>query len=342
MSVNNFSFVVLTYNHEKYVIEHLESIKFLIEEFGAGIDFQVIIADDGSRDETVLLAEYWLSKNRDLFFDVLVLSERGNKGTCHNFTKFWPHVKTDYFKVTAGDDVYSCENMFHDFENVDQFDIVAGMPLTLVDGVISKSGFSVFNIVATNAIYRDSDYIERLRGIGFSNTPSMSYPVRLLGNEDVRDFVRSFSVTEDYPLHVRMAEVFRPLRFHQIDRVFVYYRRTEGSTYLIRRDDFNEDKARVFEYLTAGETRSWRKLLLRNRLFCYKLDGRFVRRVVNLSYYLYLLKVALNLPGILRSYSRFKVDVRRHQQHFDEVERRAAKVLIEFGVLPSIKGVCEK
>jgi hypothetical protein len=31
-----FTFVTITYNHEKYIIEHLESIKYQIENFSKG------------------------------------------------------------------------------------------------------------------------------------------------------------------------------------------------------------------------------------------------------------------------------------------------------------------
>ena len=69
--IQSFAFCVLAYNHEKYIVEHLESIKYLIEVHGAGIDFQIIVNDDCSTDKTLLLINLWLEKHRELFADII-------------------------------------------------------------------------------------------------------------------------------------------------------------------------------------------------------------------------------------------------------------------------------
>ena len=42
---DGFTFLALAYNHEKYIIEHLESIKYLVEKYGSGINCKIIIND---------------------------------------------------------------------------------------------------------------------------------------------------------------------------------------------------------------------------------------------------------------------------------------------------------
>src|SRR4051794_22561626 len=103
MTITNFTFIVITYNHSSYILEHLESIKYLIENFGNGIDVDLIIADDASQDDTFGLIEFWLKKTRHLFKTVTVLSDGINRGTCANLTRALQYLTTDYCKITAGD-----------------------------------------------------------------------------------------------------------------------------------------------------------------------------------------------------------------------------------------------
>ena len=103
---------MLSYNHENYILEHLESIKFQIKNFGAKYSIDLIIADDGSKDNSVYLAKLWISKNRFLFRSVSFTGKSINVGTCINYTNTWKKIKTTSFKITASDDVYSKENIF--------------------------------------------------------------------------------------------------------------------------------------------------------------------------------------------------------------------------------------
>ena len=68
MVVNNFSFLVFTYNHEKYIVDHLESIKYQIENYGIAIDVDLLINDDGSSDQTVHIVDSWINENQSLLY----------------------------------------------------------------------------------------------------------------------------------------------------------------------------------------------------------------------------------------------------------------------------------
>ena len=46
----------------------------------------------------------------------------------------------DYCKITAGDDVYSFENIFESISSFGSNDILSGVPLRLVDGELKKNG----------------------------------------------------------------------------------------------------------------------------------------------------------------------------------------------------------
>jgi len=318
-----FIFVVLAYNQEDYILEHLESIKYQIEKFGKGIDFKIIIADDGSADNTVDLASYWTSKNEHLFCECVFLADRKNKGTCDNFTKTWDHIDGDYCKVSAADDVYSQISLFDDLGLLDRCEIMSGLPLMLIDDKISLSRRMIYHMLATEIIYRNRDYLERLEKIHIDNTPNMLLPVKVYSNESLRSFVRKFFVTEDFPMHVRMAQEYAPLRFIQLKKILVFYRRTESSTYLVRKEHFNKDKVEVFNYMILNENNVFRRLLLKNRVFCYTMKNRLLSKVLNLSYYVYFIELLVHYSSVIRAFSEINPDISEYQAHMNTIAERA-------------------
>lgn len=322
-SINNFTFIVLTYNHTSYILEHLESIKYLILTHGDGIVIDIVIADDASRDNTVALTEFWLEQNSYLFRKVAVLSDGINRGTCKNLTHALENLVTDYCKITAGDDVYSYENIFLECKKIDGNHIISGFPLNLINGSIVNTRFELFNLFATNIIYEKSPYLTRLKRINFFNSPSIIYAASALLNKDITSFVDRYSVTEDYSLQIGMAEVYKPLKFVQVEKIFVYYRRTGNSTYLVKNTEFSRDKVALFNYMIQLESNILEKLLLRNRLFCYNLKSKYLKKVLNLNFYLYGFGILKNIILILKKIKRFDAKLDSHQTHYDAIAFKA-------------------
>ncbi len=319
----DFTFVVITYNHEAYVLEHLESIAYQICEHGQGCTFQLIIADDASKDQTLALVRHWLDQRHALFDDVQIHTEVSNQGTCHNYTKVWPQVRGDLCKLTAGDDVYSGENLLTEWRRLQHHNMSSGYPLHLTDGHLKWPMFFNLNMVASNRIYEHCDYMKRMLGISFSHTPSIIYSTCVLRDDSIRDFVRQFAVTEDYPLHVKMAERLSPLSFAQSPLIHIYYRRTAGSTYLVRSASFDKDKLAIFSYLRDHVARGFEQLLMSNRIYCYQLTGRWRRRLFNLNYIVYGAHAILQSLGILRDYSQLKPELEKHKLHYQTIRIRA-------------------
>lgn len=319
----DFTFVVITYNHEAYVLEHLESIAYQIREHGQGCSFQLIVADDASKDRTLALARHWLDQHAALFADVQIHTQATNQGTCHNYTKVWPYVRGDLCKLTAGDDVYSCENLLAEWRRLQHHDMSSGYPLNLIDGHLSWPTFFNVNMVASNRIYGRGNYMKRLLGISFNHTPSIMFSTRVLRDDVIRDFVRRFVVTEDYPMHVKMAERFAPLSFAQSPLVHIYYRRTAGSTYLVRSATFDKDKLAIFGYLRDHVARGFERVLMSNRMYCYRQTSRWKRRLLNINYLVYGVRAIMHALGILRDISRLRPQLEKHRLHYQAIRHRA-------------------
>ena len=64
---SSFAFLVITFNHRDYIVEHLESIKYLVKTYGSDIDVDLIVSDDCSLDNTSLLVDQWCVLNKSLF-----------------------------------------------------------------------------------------------------------------------------------------------------------------------------------------------------------------------------------------------------------------------------------
>jgi len=91
------SVVVPTYNHEKFISETLESI---ISQ-DAGFRFEIIIGDDGSKDETRNIINEYASNYPEIL--VPVIRER-NIGAQHNLNDLYLRARGKYISIQDGDD----------------------------------------------------------------------------------------------------------------------------------------------------------------------------------------------------------------------------------------------
>lgn len=326
MIKKKFVFAVFTYNHAKYILEHLESIKFIINNYGDGYEFKLVLGDDGSKDNTVQLVRFWLSLNEKLFSEVIIQADGKNRGTCANYTNLWKHIDSDLFKVTAGDDVYSNFNILAVAEKLKQRDFVSGIPLILEEGRLKRSRSLIFHLMAADIIYRSQSLLHRMKRICVVNTPSLFYHLKFLKDQDLYEFIRKFRVTEDFPMMVRIAETYPIVKFEQTTDVYIYYRRTSGSTYIIRGSDFANDKVDVFNHLSDLMDSVFDKILVKNRLFCFLNGSLLVRRLLNISYYIYVLKVLKSFIPIAKNYVAVDIDEQSHILHYEFIKGEAAKV----------------
>ena len=113
----DFTFISITYNQEKYILEHLESIKTVVQNYALGLQINFILSDDGSQDNTCEITEAWLQKNKFLFNKSLILRDGENHGTVRNCLRAIDNLETEHFKILGGDDLYLDKNLFELIEN---------------------------------------------------------------------------------------------------------------------------------------------------------------------------------------------------------------------------------
>jgi glycosyltransferase involved in cell wall biosynthesis len=320
---DGFTFLALAYNHEKYIIEHLESIKYLVEKYGSGINCKIIINDDCSNDRTIELIDRWLGQNSNLFHTVVKLYNKNNLGTCASLINMLSHVDTAHLKLTACDDIYSFENIFECMALEDNVSILSGYPLALVDGELFLNRSDIYNMIASDIIYGKKPLIDRFKFLSNNNAPNIIYNYKYLIDKRVLRFLKRFDVIEDWPIQIAIAENFPSTKYKQVGKVFVYYRRTSGSTYLVARDRFYEDKIKAYNYLIDNENNFFMKTLLKNRLACFKLNNFYLNKILNFSFYVYLFSFFSNILKILEKNESIDFNFESHRAHYRLIKRRS-------------------
>jgi glycosyltransferase involved in cell wall biosynthesis len=95
------SVLVPSYNHEKYVIECLESIKSLNYR-----RLELILSDDCSPDRTFIVAEQWAQRNADRFERCSIVRQEKNLGIVKNLQFLFDSAQGEYLTYIASDDAF--------------------------------------------------------------------------------------------------------------------------------------------------------------------------------------------------------------------------------------------
>lgn len=193
--MSEFTFIVTTYNHENFIIEHLESIKNLINLYGKEMEIDLIVADDCSTDNTINILNEWLRENRYLFRNVLIIENKENIGTIKNILNAINNVKTEYFKESAGDDKYYTNNIFELYEpNVWYISpiIPFGSNSIKIDTLKTNYKFLL------NANTKDK-MKKLLRYKCLIPAPGVFLDSSIYREEKLKEFLYNFKLIEDYP-----------------------------------------------------------------------------------------------------------------------------------------------
>ena len=100
------SVLVPSYNHEKYVIECLESIKNLCYP-----RLELILSDDKSSDTTYDLAGQWIKQNDSRFERAIAIRQPKNLGIVQNLQYLFDGARGEYLAYIASDDEFLPSSM---------------------------------------------------------------------------------------------------------------------------------------------------------------------------------------------------------------------------------------
>ena len=232
-------------------------------------------------------------------------------------------------KITAADDVYSFENIFELTDHADDVALVSGFPLFLIDNKLSSDSFNNAFMYASQLIYDSKNLLTRFKSISISNAPNILYSGICLTDPRVIEYLNKFLVTEDWPIQIAIGKYFPDFSFQLVGKVFVYYRRTTNSTYLVSNNRFSSDKVSIFNDLIEAEESAIFRARLRIRKMCFTMNNRYLSRLLNIDYYIFFLQsLFLGIPIKLRL-SRLDLEVQKHQLHLNEIASRSRNFLAQ-------------
>lgn len=217
-----FTFITISYNHEKYIIEHLESIKYQIQNYGNNKKIQLIISDDSSEDKTIELAKKWLNINNELFSNIKVLTSKNNQGIVKNYLRGISHVEYGEYKSLAGDDLYYKNNIFEVLKNND---LVFTPTITFDNDKITNDNSMSFLIKNSK-----KSQISKILKYGNSiSAPGVFIKLGLIKDNEMQNFISQFKWIEDLPkwyyiFNIRKEE----LNYTLVKNPYIMYRTTSG------------------------------------------------------------------------------------------------------------------
>lgn len=95
------SILVTSFNHQMYIAQCLESIQSKCLH-----EIELIISDDGSRDESVRLIKRWIESNRQRFKEIKLIARKDNIGISQNILEMINESRSNILLPLASDDMY--------------------------------------------------------------------------------------------------------------------------------------------------------------------------------------------------------------------------------------------
>lgn len=116
------SVIVPTYNSSKFFKATLESVK---EQNYSNIE--LIVSDDCSTDNTVLLFEKWIKENQRIFKNAILITSPINTGLTKNCNRAFNSAKGEWIKYIEGDDLLNanCIQNYVDYIKNSKFDDIS-------------------------------------------------------------------------------------------------------------------------------------------------------------------------------------------------------------------------
>ncbi|WP_052252118.1 glycosyltransferase family 2 protein [Kaistella solincola] len=224
--------IVITYNSEKYVLETLESARDQTYQ-----NIELVIADDGSTDNTIEICRKWLLDNKQRFLGSKIVTTPVNTGISANCNRGLQASSGDWIKFIAGDDMLRthCIRTYIDYIaahsdcNFLHSKVQKYMEVFSEETIIPKKNTEKLQL-NRNDISAEEQFQILLRFNGV-NAPSTFISKKVF--EIVGNFNECFKMWEDRPMWLAITN--GGIRLDFMDTITVNYRVHMDSATFYRR-----------------------------------------------------------------------------------------------------------
>lgn len=216
---------VITFHSATTVLETLESI--VNQSYGAE-NIELIISDDGSKDNTAQVINEWLVLHQTKFHAVKFFANEINRGTSKNCNVAWKEATSEWIKTIAGDDILLPNCIVDNVKYITKYkdDGMAVLFSKMQSFKMTECGFkqslAILPTVRTQNFFKLSSlkqfhYLQRQ---GISGAPSAFINRAKLANIGFAD--ERFPLMEDHPLWFNFCRAGYQLKF--METITVLYR----------------------------------------------------------------------------------------------------------------------
>lgn len=308
-----FTFCVLTYNQENYIIEALESIKYHVQNF-AKPEYQIslIVVDDASTDKTKKLVSKWIDKNKNLFDFIDFHINSKNSGIVSGYCYAVKNIKTKYFKILAGDDVLSSNNIFEYYNQLKSKDFHIGLTITLQNNKVLLREWDLKRFIYyKNNLKTNKKLLKILYSHQCVSTPEIIHSKELLKYAEI-DFIKeNFSFIEDYPLWYNIFSNCKNINLVYEIKSPVLYRVHENSIFCSKPKQYFEDLIKI------------KKIMFKNACLITKLS--ILNEIAHYKKYKLISNKYLNL----QTYILKLMDRKKYKKEFLIVKKKIDKCLLK-------------
>lgn len=224
---------VITYNSAKTVLETLDSIYKQTYR-----NLELVISDDGSKDDTVDVCQKWMKEHSDRFMRTKMVTSPVNTGISGNCNRLMTEVKGKWYKGIAGDDVLQ-PNCITDF-----IAFVTKNPDA--KWVVGKSISFHTRFTEENFLHREDRIYTKERLEIFNMDSNSQFKLMLKKNfvEAATQFIKPEMVSEvggyderypmldDWPLNIKLLK--KGYKVYMLDKFVIGYRTSDSSVFNVR------------------------------------------------------------------------------------------------------------
>ncbi len=249
--MKEFTIISLTYNHERYIQQHLISILYQVSTYGQNWNIDYVLADDCSTDNTIPTANKWLDMNHHLFRNTHVIIHPHNIGTVQNIKTVLNTVKTDKFIIISGDDLFYKNSIFdiwHGNYNIGPLLCYTGDCFNIINSDIHKE-----LLLCRNNNHHLQKLLKRRMQLHIETYSASSYYTKSMVDEKVLRSMNGYKYIEDYPM--RWAMINNPeINIYVYEEPIYIYRAYSGisnNENHNHREDFDNDNKRIFSEIST-------------------------------------------------------------------------------------------